>query len=1701
MNKPGQGTPEQAEKRRQRQRIERKPEAKDAANNHGVGLASRSGGGICTAAIWRSADAKRGGNDGQSSLTFDAGMLFEGGTVEAQTQVLQRLDGTQRQKAIQRIARVQGNQHVQRVVAAYGGNGRGRVSPTAQTKLEVGEPDDAYEKEADAVAEQVMRMPTLAPPPPAEGTSSSEEQGGQGTQKHSHFPTISRLSIPVSSPRPAGDGLVARAEEVESYEEEEEPAEAERLSMAAGGDGDDNGAGKPGVPTVDAGLEGRIGQLKGSGSPLPPSDREFFESRFGADFGDVRVHTGDTATQTAQDLSARAYTVGSDIAFGAGEYAPGTERGRKLMAHELTHVVQQGGAGALQREPEDTIRRSEEEVTGGGGEAAAPPVPAAGSGPAEPAGAGEGGASQPGGNGAGPRGAVTPVAPAASGKSAGDNGAGAKAAEALAAGSKATFSPGQDPGFQAVAGRVGAVADRERTHEEPGTEAEEAQEAAEPPTNELESKAQDQQVQEMEQQKPGEFSAAAFKAALLAKIKEITPKKLKDVDEFKKKSPISAVRDRVKQKIAEQKARSMGVLEEKVEETPDTSGIEPKPVTPMDQPDVGPAPGDIRAGEAAPKPKKQDEIEDPLLRESAGLDRDLEKAGITEEQLAESNEPQFLATLKAKKDAQAYVAESLPAYRKDEGQIVAGAQQEAQTAVVGPLEGMHGSREGLLAAVFSEQYDTKAADEGKRGEVATAINQIYETTKKDVVGILDPLSDEVEKRFDTAAKKARRLFEDHVDREMKAYKKKRYGGLFGWAKWLKDKLLGMPKEVNRFYEDGRQLYINTMDGELDGIAAHVAAELNKAMACIAQGRQEITEYVESLPEELQQIGTDAANEIQTKFDDLEQDVRDKQTELIDTLANKYQENLQELDARIEELKAANRGLIAKAIDFVKNVIATVTQLAALLARILLKAASAIPQILLHPIRFLKNLLQGVKQGLRNFVKNIGQHLQSAVLEWLTGATGLQLPATLDAKGLFSLVLQVLGLTYANIRERAVNIFGEKTVAYLEKGFEVFKILVTEGPVGLWEYIKDKVGDLKAMIIDRIKNLIKTKIIKAGIDWIVSMLGGPAGAFIKAVKAIIKVVKWFLENAKKIMALIEAVLDSILAIASGSVEEAANKIEQALAKQIPVVISFLADLVGVGDLSGSVRKIIADVRKPINSAIDWVLKKVKEFVIKVGHKLGIGGEEETEEDKQERLDNALKEAQEAVDTKFGGSETRQSDIEPILVDVKQKYALTELAPIERGDVWAVYGKVNPDGEEKTKARVAEGGGFAIKAFPGSVVTLGSKVQYAVEHTRPKLISADSSYHYEWFFENDPSTTPASKRHEEGPRNAAEWTLNTVYPGTHYVCAKIFLDNELVVTLGYKQEVETGGAYAIKAHNDPVVKVGSKVKYSVVVKGEQVTPAESSGRWYSWVIEDDPDSTPVSMRLFREIIVDKKTASVKTERPGILLVTLRVMGGKQIETVSLKQKVVPKDKRDAAILDWIQGALDVAGLFPGLGVFPDAINTGIYLIRGKWTEAGISAMAMAPVFGQGATATKYVVRATREGVEQVGEAGLKKGMREVVEASGKRGVKKVAGAIPLNRAGKSYPKATVKGYGEVSFPSSSTIAKTDPKPLRAKFTKKLKNDFKDWWHKKYGWYPPKGEYEIHHIQPLSRGGINSFENLVPLRTGAEHDQFTTWWLTYP
>lgn len=121
-------------------------------------------------------------------------------------------------------------------------------------------------------------------------------------------------------------------------------------------------------PTVDDNLEQIIRSARGGGRPLQDTTRSFFEPRFGREFGDVRVHTGSTADTAAQAVAADAFTIGRDIVFRSGAHAPGSRAGRRLIAHELTHVLQQSTRHASSGPP--PVMRSVSSGNSSGGSSA-----------------------------------------------------------------------------------------------------------------------------------------------------------------------------------------------------------------------------------------------------------------------------------------------------------------------------------------------------------------------------------------------------------------------------------------------------------------------------------------------------------------------------------------------------------------------------------------------------------------------------------------------------------------------------------------------------------------------------------------------------------------------------------------------------------------------------------------------------------------------------------------------------------------------------------------------------------------------------------------------------------------------------------------------------------------------------------------------------------------------------------------------------------------------------------------------------------------------------------------------------------------------------------------------------------------------------------------------------------------------------------
>jgi hypothetical protein len=381
-----------------------------------------------------------------------------------------------------------------------------------------------------------------------------------------------------------------------------------------------------------------------------------------------------------------------------------------------------------------------------------------------------------------------------------------------------------------------------------------------------------------------------------------------------------------------------------------------------------------------------------------------------------------------------------------------------------------------------------------------------------------------------------------------------------------------------------------MDAVISKVADVVGAGLTGARARIAQGKAEVAKYVAQLPQDLQKVGKEAEEKLSGQFEQLTADVDSKQSELVDTLAHKYVEARDALDSRIDEMKAANRGLVDKALDAVVGVVKTILQLKNLLLGVLAKAADVIGDIITDPIGFLGKLIDGVKAGLSRFVGNIASHLKEGLMGWLFGAlgsAGIELPKTFDFQGILGLVLQILGLPYRSIRARVVKLVGEKVVGRLERTVDVFKILVTEGVAGLWKWIKDKVGDLEDLVLGQIKTFIIEKVIKAGITWLIAFLN-PAAAFIKACKAIYDIVMFLIERGSEIMDFVRSILDSVGAIAKGAIGIVAEKVESSLAKALPLAISFLASLLGLGGISEKIHGIIKKVQAPINKAVDVVV---------------------------------------------------------------------------------------------------------------------------------------------------------------------------------------------------------------------------------------------------------------------------------------------------------------------------------------------------------------------------------------------------------------------------------------------------------------------------------------------------------------------------------
>jgi hypothetical protein len=212
-----------------------------------------------------------------------------------------------------------------------------------QTRLTVNQPGDEYEQEADRVADSVMRMPEsyiVGETPRNDCATDLADVGSRHVQR-----ACAACEDELLQRRAADEIAGQTAGEERTIQTLSHPgAMVWRQSIA---EEEESVQAKAAIPSRAAHrVTGRDAALilqvkRGPAHTLPASVRQFMEPRFGHDFGRVRLHTDARASESARAVGARAYTLGSHVVFGQGQFQPSTERGRRLIAHELTHVVQQ----------------------------------------------------------------------------------------------------------------------------------------------------------------------------------------------------------------------------------------------------------------------------------------------------------------------------------------------------------------------------------------------------------------------------------------------------------------------------------------------------------------------------------------------------------------------------------------------------------------------------------------------------------------------------------------------------------------------------------------------------------------------------------------------------------------------------------------------------------------------------------------------------------------------------------------------------------------------------------------------------------------------------------------------------------------------------------------------------------------------------------------------------------------------------------------------------------------------------------------------------------------------------------------------------------------------------------------------------------------------------------------------------------------
>lgn len=624
---------------------------------------------------------------------------------------------------------------------------------------------------------------------------------------------------------------------------------------------------------------------------------------------------------------------------------------------------------------------------------------------------------------------------------------------------------------------------------------------------------------------------------------------------------------------------------------------------------------------------------DPVPEEDLSLEADVaatqarrEDAGMTSpaaEVITDPNSPVVQARESAgeleetaARDPAIVAAEQAEGVANSEASM-ADLQAQAMAALIA-------SREGALAGAGQQQTTMAGQEVDKREQASITAENLFKGAKDAVNLLLEPMTRTAMERWNTGKTVIVQEFDNELQKA-KDLVDERHSGIGGFFNSVGDYFAGLPRYITVIYDRAEKKFGEDICTLITDISVYVNGIILSCEEIIDNADTQIKATFDALAEEFPDWAAQQQVDFQGRLDGLRDDVAQAQQDFTKDLVNQAAGAVDEARSRIHALREAAKGLIQKVADAVAAFIddpvrAIINGLLSLVGiapaafwALLARIDYVMEDLADDPMAFGNTVMESIGTGFDRFFDNFGTHLLSGFINWLfsaMGSVGVQIPADFSLKSIITFILQLLGLTWANIRIILVRHVGEENVGLLEKAYELLEVLINEGPGGIFEMIKDLLNPqaILDMIIEKAVEYMVTAIVEMATIRIIGLFN-PVGAIVQVLEAIYKVFKWIFENAARIFALVETVVNGMADIIAGNVEGFINKVEQVLAATLVPIIDFVAGFLGLGDLPGQIAEVIGGFQEMILGYVDQAIGFLVNQARGLLSALGIGGGED------------------------------------------------------------------------------------------------------------------------------------------------------------------------------------------------------------------------------------------------------------------------------------------------------------------------------------------------------------------------------------------------------------------------------------------------------------------------------------------------------------